>query len=106
MLQLVSLEEAPEAAQAIGFPVVLKASTWDLTHKMDSKEAKHWGLVNHIVSRGEGLKRARNFADQLASGPPLLYPAIKQVIRITESVTEYEAFAVHNACSMVETINR
>ena len=73
---------------------------------MDTEEAKHWGLVNHIVSKGQGLTKARGIVEQLAAGPPLLYPAIKQVLRMTEMVPENEAFAVHDACSSVETVNR
>ena len=73
---------------------------------MDANEAKHWGLVNHIVPKGQGLKKAREIAEKLAAGPPLLYPAIKQVLRMTEMIPENEAFAVHDACSSVENVNR
>jgi len=73
---------------------------------MDAQEAKHWGLVNHVVPQGEGLVKAREIADQLAAGPPLLYPAIKQVLRMTETVSENEAFSVHDACFTVEKVNR
>ena len=50
---------------------------------MDAKEAKHWGLVNHIVPKGQGLTNAREIVEKLATGPPLLYPEIKQVLRMT-----------------------
>ena len=73
---------------------------------MDVEEAKHWGLVNHIVPKGQGLTNAREIVEKLTAGPPLLYPAIKQVLRMTEMVPENEAFAVHDACSSVETVNR
>ena len=73
---------------------------------MDAEEAKHWGLVNHIVHKGQGLDKAREIAEALADGPPLLYPAIKQVLRMTEMVSENEAFAVHDASSAVEAVNR
>ena len=73
---------------------------------MDAEEAKHWGLVNHIVPKGQGLDKAREIAEALADGPPLLYPAIKQVLRMTEMVSENEAFAVHDASSAVEAVNR
>ena len=72
---------------------------------MDAEEAKHWGLVNHIVHKGQGLDKAREIAEALADGPPLLYPAIKQVLRMTEMVSENEAFTVHDACSAVEAVN-
>ncbi len=73
---------------------------------MDAEEARHWGLVNHVVESGAGLARARQIAATLADGPPLLYPAIKQVLRMTETVPEHEAFAVHDACATVERVNR
>jgi len=73
---------------------------------MDAEEAKHWGLVNHIVPKGQGLDKAREIAESLADGPPLLYPAIKQVLRMTEMVSENEAFAVDDASSAVEAVNR
>jgi len=47
-------------------------------------EAKHWGLANHVVPKGQGLAKAREIAQQLADGPPLLFPAIKQLLRHTE----------------------
>ena len=43
---------------------------------MDATEAKHWGLANHVVPKGQGLVKAREIAQQLAAGPPLLFPAI------------------------------
>lgn len=73
---------------------------------MDASEAKHWGLVNHVVPSGEGLAKARDIAQTLVAGPPLLYPAIKQVLRVTETVSEHESFALHDACAMVEAVNR
>ena len=42
---------------------------------MDAAEAKHWGLVNHIVPKGQGLAKAREIARRIADGPPLLFPA-------------------------------
>ena len=73
---------------------------------MDVEEAKHWGLVNYVVPKGDGMIKAREIADFLSAGPPLLYPAIKQVLRITETVSEHEAFKIHDACSAVEAVNR
>src|SRR5450631_111440 len=43
---------------------------------MDAAEAKHWGLANHVVPKGESLRKAREIARQLIAGPPLLFPAI------------------------------
>src|SRR5580700_5662299 len=71
---------------------------------MDAAEAKHWGLANHVVAKGQGLSKAREIAQQLADGPPLLFPAIKQLLRHTEMVAEHEAFAVHDALYAVQRV--
>jgi crotonobetainyl-CoA hydratase len=71
---------------------------------MDAAEAKHWGLANHVVPKGEALAKAREIARQLVAGPPLLFPAIKQLLRHTEMVPEHEAFAVHDALHAVQRV--
>lgn len=73
---------------------------------MDAAEAKHWGLVNHVVPKGQALTKAREIAVQLAAGPPLLFPAIKQLLRHTEMVPEHEAFALHDSLDMVQRVVR
>ena len=35
---------------------------------MDAAEAKHWGLANHVVPKGEGMAKAREIAQQLVDG--------------------------------------
>ncbi|MEM8812129.1 MAG: enoyl-CoA hydratase-related protein [Pseudomonadota bacterium] len=72
---------------------------------MDAAEAKHWGLVNHIVPAAEVMPKAREIAALLASGPPLLYPAIKDMLRRTETASEHEAFAIHDALHTVYQVN-
>jgi crotonobetainyl-CoA hydratase len=71
---------------------------------MDVAEAKHWGLVNHVVAKGGALAKAREIALQLAEGPPLLFPAIKQLLRLTETANEHEAFAIHDAADLVQKV--
>jgi crotonobetainyl-CoA hydratase len=73
---------------------------------MDAAEAKHWGLANHVVPRGQALAKAREIARQLANGPPLLFPAIKQLLRHTEMVSENQAFEVHDALEAVQRVMR
>jgi len=73
---------------------------------MDAAEAKHWGLANHIVPKGEGLPKAREIARQLMEGPPLLFPAIKQLLRHTEMVPEHEAFELHDSLDAVQRVVR
>jgi crotonobetainyl-CoA hydratase len=73
---------------------------------MDAAEAKHWGLANHVVPKGEAMNKAREIARQLAAGPPLLFPAIKQLLRHTEMVPEHEAFELHDSLDAVQRVIR
>ena len=73
---------------------------------MDATEAKHWGLANYLVPKGTAIEKARDIARQLADGPPLLYPAIKQLLRHSESLAEHEAFALHDSLHAVQQVIR
>jgi crotonobetainyl-CoA hydratase len=73
---------------------------------MDASEAKHWGLANHVVAKGQAMSKAREIAGQLAAGPPLLFPAIKQLLRHSEMVAEHEAFALHDSLDLVQQVVR
>jgi crotonobetainyl-CoA hydratase len=73
---------------------------------MDAAEAKHWGLANHVVPKGQAMAKAREIAAQLIAGPPLLFPAIKQLLRHTEMVPEHEAFELHDALDAVQRVIR
>jgi crotonobetainyl-CoA hydratase len=73
---------------------------------MDATEAKHWGLANHVVPTGQSLAKAREIARQLADGPPLLFPAIKQLLRHTEMVPEHQAFELHDNLHAVQKVIR
>ncbi|WP_339761083.1 carnitinyl-CoA dehydratase [uncultured Sulfitobacter sp.] len=50
----------------------------------DAAEAKGWGLVNEIVPADQLMDRAWELARLLASGPPLVYAAIKEIVRDAE----------------------
>ena len=50
----------------------------------DAKEAHRWGLVNEILPADQVMDRAWELARLLASGPPLVYAAIKEVVRDAE----------------------
>jgi crotonobetainyl-CoA hydratase len=73
---------------------------------MDAAEAKHWGLANHVVPKGSGMAKAREIARQLADGPPLLFPAIKQLLRHSEMIGEHEAFELHDSLDLVQRVIR
>jgi crotonobetainyl-CoA hydratase len=53
---------------------------------MEAGEALKWGLVNEIVPADRLLARARELADLLAGGPPLVFAAIKEVARESEGM--------------------
>jgi crotonobetainyl-CoA hydratase len=73
---------------------------------MDAAEAKHWGLANHVVPKGQAMAKAREIAGALAAGPPLLFPAIKQLLRQTEMVPEHQAFDLHDCLDAVQKVVR
>ena len=50
----------------------------------DAQEAHNWGLVNEIVESNILLSRAWELAELLASGQPLVYAAIKEIVREAE----------------------
>lgn len=58
---------------------------------MDAEEAARWGLVNEVVPAPELLDRARELADKLADGPPLVFAAIKEVLREAGHLPFHEA---------------
>ena len=63
---------------------------------MDAEEAKQWGLINEIVPAAGLLPRARELAALLADGPPLVFAAIKEVVRETEGMPFLQAMAMVN----------
>jgi crotonobetainyl-CoA hydratase len=60
--------------------------------RIDAREAKQWGLVNEIVPAEQLMVRARELAQQLADGPPLVFAAIKEIIRETTHLSIEQAF--------------
>lgn len=51
----------------------------------DTKEAQNWGLINKIVKETDLMTEAWKMARLLVSGPPLVYAAIKEVVRDAEN---------------------
>ena len=50
----------------------------------DTDEALNWGLINHVHPADDLMAQAWDMARLLASGPPLVYAAIKEVVRDAE----------------------
>jgi crotonobetainyl-CoA hydratase len=59
---------------------------------MDAREAKQWGIVNEVVPASKLMERARELAELLASGPPLVFAAIKETVRETAHLSVQQAF--------------
>ena len=51
---------------------------------LDAAEANRWGFVNEILPADKLMDRAWELARLLESGPPLVYAAIKEVVRAAE----------------------
>ncbi|NBQ28597.1 MAG: crotonobetainyl-CoA hydratase, partial [Rhodobacteraceae bacterium] len=58
---------------------------------LDANEAARWGLINHIHPAADLMAKAREMADMLAAGPPLVYAAIKEVVREAEDMKFQDA---------------
>ncbi|MEP6266582.1 MAG: carnitinyl-CoA dehydratase [Paracoccaceae bacterium] len=50
----------------------------------DAEEGHRWGLINEVVPADKLMDRAWELARLIASGPPLVYAAIKEVVRDAE----------------------
>lgn len=57
----------------------------------DAQEAHCWGLVNEVVPTTELMQRAWALAELIASGPPLVYAAIKEIVRDAEDAKFQDA---------------
>lgn len=57
----------------------------------DVEEAKQWGLIKEICSPEDLLDKTWELARLLASGPPLVYAAIKEVVREAEDMKFQDA---------------
>jgi crotonobetainyl-CoA hydratase len=59
---------------------------------LEAEEARRCGLVNDIVAAADLLARARELAALLAAGPPLVFAAIKEVVRESAHLRVQDAF--------------
>ena len=57
----------------------------------DAEEALRWGIVKEICAPGDLLGKAWDLARLLESGPPLVYAAIKEVVREAENMRFQDA---------------
>ncbi|BDW84642.1 carnitinyl-CoA dehydratase [Roseicyclus marinus] len=71
----------------------------------DAAEAARWGLVNRVLPGSELLEAARAMADDLAAGPPLVFAAIKEIVREAEAMAFTDALN-RITRSQFETVER
>ena len=57
----------------------------------DADEALRWGIVKEITTQADLLAKAWDLARLLESGPPLVYAAIKEVVREAEDMRFQDA---------------
>jgi len=58
---------------------------------LDAEEVHRWGIVNEIVAASQLMERAWEVARLIESGPPLVYAAIKEVVREAENMKFIDA---------------
>tara|TARA_Y100000590_G_scaffold442530_1_gene570722 strand:+ start:1437 stop:2213 length:777 start_codon:yes stop_codon:yes gene_type:complete len=116
---IIAAEHATFALPEINVGVIADAATIKLRRRipyhvaveflmtgrwMDTKEAKHWGLINEIVPSKKLLKRAREIANKIANGPNLIYSSIKEVLRKTENIDEQPSFDILRSLDSVKKV--
>ncbi len=72
---------------------------------LDAEEAARWGLINAVHPAADLMIEARKLADLLASGPPLVYAAIKEIVREAEDMKFQDAMN-RITKSQFETVER
>ena len=71
----------------------------------DAQEAAGWGLVNRVLPASGLMAAARQMADDLAAGPPLVFAAIKEIVREAEDMKFNDALN-RITQSQFETVER
>jgi crotonobetainyl-CoA hydratase len=72
---------------------------------IDAEEAARWGLINRVIPAADLMMQAREMAALIASGPPLVNAAIKEVVREAEDMKFQDALNKITK-SQFETVER
>lgn len=67
---------------------------------LDAEEAARWGMINHVHPADTLMAEATRMAETLASGPPLVYAAIKEVVREAEDMKFQDAMNRITKCQL------
>ena len=65
-----------------------------LGRRMSAAEAKHYGMVNAVVPKGEPIHKAREWADAIAGGAPLTIQALKEALRSFDGLSIRQSFGL------------
>ena len=57
----------------------------------DAEEAARWGMINQVHPADQLMAKAREMAQLIASGPPLVNAAIKEIVREAEDMKFQDA---------------
>lgn len=57
----------------------------------DAEEAARWGLVNRVLPAADLMHEVHKLAADLADGPPLVFAAIKEIVREAEDMKFQDA---------------
>ena len=68
-------------------------------------EALSLGLISYVVPDGAALDKAREVAGQIAANGPLAVEAILRTLRVTETMSEAEAFEFESAHGMAVMVS-
>lgn len=60
---------------------------------LDAEEAARWGLIREVCTHDQLYDKAWELAELLASGPPLVIAAIKEIVRESEDVRFQDALS-------------
>ncbi len=73
---------------------------------LDAQEANRWGFVNEIVAADKLMERSWELARLIESGPPLVYAAIKEVVREAENMRFLDALQkiTHSEFATIATL--
>ena len=58
---------------------------------LDAEEAHRWGFVNQVIPADQLMEKTMEIARLIESGPPLVYAAIKEVVREAEDMKFQDA---------------
>ncbi|MEO0944328.1 MAG: carnitinyl-CoA dehydratase [Pseudomonadota bacterium] len=75
---------------------------------LDAEEAARWGMINRVCSAADLMDAAHEMAALIASGPPLVNAAIKEIVREAEDMKFQDAMnrITKSQFATVETLYR